>query len=102
LTSLIKSSDHGNVKLTYSIYEAKARFSELIRMVKQGKRITITDRGREVARVVPLEEDSAIEQKMADLRAAGILGPPATGSIRDIRPIAHRPGVLARFLAERD
>jgi prevent-host-death family protein len=90
------------VKLTYSIYEAKSKFSELIRMVKQGKRITITDRGKEVAQLVPLAEDLALERRIADLQAAGILGPPPTCSIRDVQPIAHRPGALARFLEERD
>ena len=90
------------MKLTFSIYVAKARFSEVIRMVKQGKRITITDRGREVAQVVPLGEDSALERRIADLRAAGILGPPATASIADVRAIARRPGALKRVLAERD
>jgi prevent-host-death family protein len=94
--------DHVAVKLTYSIYEAKARFSELIRMVKQGKRITITDRGKEVAQVIPLGEDLAVERRIADLQAAGILGPTPTCSIRDVQTIAHRPGALERFLKERD
>lgn len=102
MTSLVKSSSLHGVKLSYSIYEAKAKFSELIRTVKQGKRITITDRGREVAQVVPLQEDSATLRRIADLRAAGILGPKATGSIGEVQAIAERPGALDRFLQERE
>jgi prevent-host-death family protein len=90
------------VKLTYSIYQAKARLSEIIRMVKQGRRITITERGVEVARVVPLHDEGGLEQKIADLRAAGILGPVPKGKPSDIRPIASRPGALERFLRERE
>lgn len=37
---------------TYSTYEAKARFSEIIRKVRSGKHVRITYRGREVAEVV--------------------------------------------------
>ena len=62
----------------------------------------ITDRGREVAQVIPLGEDLALERRIADLQAAGILGPSPTSSIHDIQPIAHRPGALERFLKERD
>ncbi|HEX5052419.1 MAG TPA: type II toxin-antitoxin system prevent-host-death family antitoxin, partial [Planctomycetota bacterium] len=41
------------MRLSYSIYEAKAKLSEILRVVRKGRRITITDRGREVARIVP-------------------------------------------------
>ena len=43
----------GVVELVYSIYEAKAKLSEIIRHVKRRRSVTITERGREVARVVP-------------------------------------------------
>ena len=37
---------------TYSTYEAKARFSEIIRKIRSGKHVRITYRAREVAEVV--------------------------------------------------
>ncbi len=38
------------------IYEAKTRLSELIRDVRRGEEVTILDRGKPVARLVPLEK----------------------------------------------
>ena len=40
---------------TYSTYEAKARFSEIVRTVRGGQRVTIAYRGEPVAEVVPLK-----------------------------------------------
>lgn len=86
----------------YSIYEAKARLSELIRAVKRRQRVTITERGRPVAEVVPCEptEGREMEQRLAQLHAAGSLiaarrPPPSIASI------ARRPGALRRFLRDR-
>jgi prevent-host-death family protein len=39
-----------------SIYDAKARFSELIERAQSGRSTTITKRGRVVARIVPAKE----------------------------------------------
>jgi prevent-host-death family protein len=36
-----------------SIYDAKARFSELVERAQRGRSTTITKRGRVVARIVP-------------------------------------------------
>lgn len=90
------------VKLTYSIYEAKAKLSELLRAVRKGQRVTITDRGREVARLVPIAEDEGLEDRMADLIAAGILSPPAVGPLPGPEFGVSRPGALDRFLQERE
>jgi len=39
---------------TYSLYEAKARFSAIIRLVREGRRILVTVRGEPVAEIRPL------------------------------------------------
>lgn len=52
-------------------FEAKTRLSELLEQVEQGKVVTITRRGRPVARLVPIEtvtQDRAA-QAVARLRA---------------------------------
>ena len=56
----------------YSAYDAKARFSELLRAVMDGERVVISYRGKPVAEMRPLE------------------------------PVIDTPGALARFLHERD
>ena len=40
--------------LEYSIYEAKARFSEVIRQVRDGKTVTVSHRGEPVAEIHPI------------------------------------------------
>jgi len=102
LTSQTRLAMVIQVKLTYSIYEAKAKLSELLRAVRQGKRVTITDRGREVARVVPIAEEEGLEDRMADLVAAGILSQPSIGPLPGPGFGVSKPSALARFLQERD
>ncbi len=87
--------------ITYSTYEAKARFSEVLRQVRQGKTVTISYRGKPAAEIRPIQrEPQTLEDRIQDLERRGILVP-ASDPDEPIRPIAHRPGALKRFLAER-
>ena len=87
---------------TYSLYEAKARLSAIIRQVRDGQRITVTVHGRPVAEIRPVTVDRpGIEARLATLTDRGILVRP-TGGGRTPRAILRRPGALTRFLAERD
>ena len=88
--------------LTYSIYEAKARFSEVIRRVRAGRVVTISYRGEPVAEIRPVERhpEQRLEERLDELRRRGVLLPAANPN-RPLRPVARRPGALARFLAER-
>ena len=53
------------METTYSAFEAKTHFSELLGMAGKGKQIVITKHGEPVARLVPYEKDDR-----ADIRAA--------------------------------
>ncbi len=86
---------------TYSTYEAKAKFSELIRKVRGGETVVITYRGEEVAEVKPIEKETTVWERIEKLREQGILSGPAKRTW-DWKPIAHKPGALKRFLEERD
>jgi len=87
---------------TYSAYEAKARFSEIIRKVRAGQRIVISHRGREVAEIRPLEtHDQNLTDRLDRLEDEGVVGrhrPPAG----HLGPIARKPGALTRFLESRE
>ena len=48
------------------IRELKAKLSEHVQRVAGGEAIIVTDRGRPVARLVPYDTASAIEQGIAD------------------------------------
>ena len=88
--------------VTYSVYEAKARFSEVIRQVREGKTVTVSYRGEPVAEIrpTPVPEQETLEHRLAMLERAGVLA----SSGKRWRPIAsedRRPGVVEHFLAER-
>ena len=87
---------------TFSVYDAKARFSEVIRRVRSGRRVFVTYRGERVAEIRPVEhEDEGLELRLKRLEAEGQLGAPAKPR-GEMKLVAKRPGALARFLEERD
>ena len=87
---------------TYSIYEAKARFSEVIREVREGKTVTVSYRGEPVAeiRAIQRSETPSLEDRLNNLERQGALVR-SSGSRNEFKTVARRPGALARFLAER-
>ena len=86
----------------YSTYEAKARFSEVIRKVRAGQRVVIAYRGEEIAEIRPLENRGVgLEKTIPRLEEQGILGRPAR-STGPLRALARKPGALKRFLASRE
>ena len=88
--------------LVYSTYEAKARFSEVLRHVREGRTVTISYRGKPVAEVRAIEKaPQTIEERLEELRRRGVLIP-SSGPRREFKPVAHIPGAVERFLAERE
>lgn len=87
---------------TYSTYEAKARFSEILRKVRAGGRVTISYRGEQVAEVQPIGRgQSGLRRTLTRLEESGVVGSPPTRRSA-LKSIARRPGALARFLESRD
>ena len=87
----------------YSTYEAKARFSELLRKVMKNKRIVITHRGTPVAELGPVSDDDvSVDEHLARLRDQGAIEPARTSPRGAFETIEVRPGALARFLLDRD
>ena len=86
---------------TFSLYEAKARLSEIVRMVReQGRTITISYHGEPVAEVRPIRRAGGIAARLRDLEAGGRLVP-ARAKDFPLTRVAKRAGSLARFLADR-
>jgi prevent-host-death family protein len=86
---------------TFSTYDAKARFSEVLRRVREGRTVTVTYRGEPVAEIRPLGQTGGTAARMEWLRSRGALKGPQD-KVRRFSEVARRPGALARFLAERD
>ncbi len=100
LTSLTSALDLGMGK-EYSTYDAKARFSEILRQVREGHTIRITYHGHPVAEIRPLSpEPETLDQRLLGLRDRGAIHPgePNRGPWK---PLARRPGALKRFLEDR-
>ena len=90
------------VSIVYSTYEAKARFSEVLRLVRSGTPVTVSHRGQPVAEIRPIEpQPQTITERLEELERRGIL-------VRSREPrkpltaVARKAGALDRFLAERD
>lgn len=90
----------------YSIYDAKAKLSALVRQVREGRSFVITVHGEPVAELRPIETAPGVqtcEARIAELRASGAIGyarrkPSDPGTF----PLGKRkPGALKRFLEDR-
>lgn len=91
------------MKRIYSLGEARARFSEILRAVRErGVTITISYRGKPVAEIRPIARAvNDVERRIAELEAQGMLLTSAVAEHSLPQPIARRRGALERFLAER-
>lgn len=84
---------------SYSIYEAKAQLSRLLRAVKAGRDLTVTERGRPIARLVPYRARVSLTERFGALAERGLLGRRVR---KPIAVLGRRRGALARFLKERE
>ena len=81
--------------------EANQKFSKAIQAVKQGKEVVLTERGRAIAVIKPIEarqDDSAVIHR---LEAEGVLRPAGKrGPMPDIKPIAIKGKPLSATVIE--
>ncbi len=80
---------------TASISETKAKLSALLDRVRAGEVVTITDRGRPVARIVPAASEPDDAGRLARLERAGLVRRP----LRTLDAETFLAGPLARSSA---
>jgi antitoxin (DNA-binding transcriptional repressor) of toxin-antitoxin stability system len=87
---------------TYSLYEAKAKLSAIVRKVREGQPVIVTLNGEPVVEIRAIQTKSqGIEARLKDLEERGILAPAENRKAKfKIGP--RVPGALKRFLEERD
>ena len=91
----------------YSLYEAKAKLSALVREVREGNTLIITVHGEPAAELRPIPVPALAqtnEERYAELKARGAI---TSAKMKPSDPRAwprgkHIPGALKRFLEERD
>lgn len=67
------------------LFDAKTRLSELVDQVFMSREdVLITRRGKPVARLVPINEDSSVERALALLMSARATSRPGPESLRDL------------------
>ena len=87
--------------IEFSTIEAEARFSELLRLVRAGKTVIVSDQGESVAEFRPIKRaSSTIEKRLDELERRGVLVR-STAPEQPITRVARRPGAVKRFLADR-
>ena len=95
------------LRRAFSIYEAKAKFSALLREVKEGKELIITERGKPIARIVPFlsDREETEEECFARLLRAGIVQdvPSHAMTWSEAARVAQKrsPAAVTDFLKER-
>jgi prevent-host-death family protein len=55
--------------------EANQQFSKAIKAVKAGKEVVLTERGKPIAVIKPIEREETLEVKLRRLEAEGLLRP---------------------------
>lgn len=55
-------------KNTFGAYDAKTHFADILQRVENGEEVTITRHGAPVARMVPVRNESTVEQRRAAIR----------------------------------
>jgi prevent-host-death family protein len=93
---------HPPVRDTYSLYEAKAKFSAILRKVREGHTVIVSYHGEPVAEIRPLRRAAAnIAARLKRLEGQAALVRPTARRGR-MSTAARKPGALRRFLRDRD
>lgn len=83
------------------VREARARLSRLIRDVQRGREWVITERGRPVARLVPVAEESLpLQERIRRLEESGVLEPLRRTPHPLPAPLPLRRNMAQRWLQE--
>lgn len=91
-----------------NVATAKNELSRLLRRVKRGETVVITERRRPVAQLQPYQGGGPADERLGRLHDSGLLAPPAAGAL-DLpaflaapRPrLSGRRSLAAAVLAER-
>jgi prevent-host-death family protein len=84
--------------------EANQRFSKIMRVVRNGEEVTLTERGKPIARIIPITKREDADAAIQRLVASGLLRP-ATKPWRmpPFRPRRMRgPSIVQTIREERD
>jgi len=88
--------------ISAGVREAKMQLSKLLRHVKNGNQVVLTDRGRPVGKIVPIgATELSVAERIQRLEDQGVLGPSPKGKDSTIlQPIPIAGDIAQRYLKE--
>lgn len=87
---------------TYSLYEAKAKLSAIVRRVREGHTVVVTVHGRPAVEIRPVAAGAGdLAARLDALTEHGVLVEAADAQA-PLEPGKRKPGALRRFLADRN
>ncbi len=92
------SSEYPTPSLRIGVRDAKASLSHVLREVKAGKEVVITEYGKPIARVVPVG-DLSLEDRIAEMEARGEVEP-AKPVTKAFQPLRIPEGLAQKYLQE--
>jgi prevent-host-death family protein len=94
--------DRAMVSNSVGIREAKIDLSKILKRVRDGREVVITDRGHPIAKIVPLvSENLSLEERVRHLEEEGVLHPLSKKNRRSLPlPLPAPNGVIQNFLQE--
>lgn len=88
-------------KLRVGMREAKENFSKLVNEVKNGAEIILTERGKPVARLAPINDESlSLPARLTKLEYAGVLEPANRANLKMPSPLPLCGEKAQAFLQE--
>jgi prevent-host-death family protein len=91
------------MRISVGIREAKASLSKLIKIVQKGNEVFLTDRGRPVGKIEPLQQESLpLAARIKELEEAGIIEPASAKALQGLPPPIPVSGEVAQRLLNED
>jgi prevent-host-death family protein len=88
--------------MSVGVRDAKVQLSRLLKLVQKGREVILTDRGRPVGKIIPVDTQTLpLAERLRRLEEEGVIEPRSHSGVRKIpSPIAIPEGVAQRFLRE--
>ena len=85
------------------IRDAKMHLSKYIKMVQQGAEVIITDRGRSVGKIIPIQTRKLpLGERIKRLEDQGLIGPIAGKGLNKIPPPIPVPDGISQKMLQED
>jgi prevent-host-death family protein len=85
------------------IRDAKMHLSKYIKMVQRGAEVIITDRGRPVGKIIPIQtRELSLGERVKRLEDQGLIDPIAGKSVNKIPPPIPVPNGIAQKMLQED